>query len=37
MSGIKWVEDRISDHLSKHVQNCMRKHLLKEYRERRGK
>jgi len=33
----KWVEDQIPKHLGKHTQDCMRKHLLKEYRERRGK
>ena len=33
MTYPKWVTDQIPEHLSKHVQNCMRVHLMKEYYE----
>jgi len=36
MSRIKEVEDQIPNHLSKYIQNKMRKHLLKEYYARAG-
>ena len=36
MSRIKEVEDQIPKHLSKYVQNIMRKQPLKEYHERRS-